>query len=146
MTLIRTETQAALNDLFMALTRSEDDYRAAAEQLEDQAAADFLCAIASKRQSLAQRVERAIRAEGGLPSEPDPDLKAGEQLLQMLGPLMADDKTREVFQQRLDADRELLDYMECEDLSALEGSHGELKSECRHHLEESLTWLEKRLQ
>ncbi|GAB2876145.1 hypothetical protein ACCI51_13795 [Microbulbifer echini] len=146
MTLIRTESQAALNDLFVAFARSEDDYRAAAEQLEEKAAADFLCAIASQRHALARRVEQAIRAEGGLPSEPDPDLKAGEQFLQKLGPLLAEDKTREVYQQRLDADRALLDYMGYEVLGALEKAHSGLKEECRSHLEKSLSWLEKRLQ
>ncbi|WP_444909274.1 hypothetical protein [Microbulbifer sp. TRSA005] len=145
MTLIRTEIQAALNDLFMLISRSEEDYRAAAGQLEEKSAANFLNTITKRRQVLADKLERAIRAEDSLPSEPDRDLKAGEQLLQSFAPLLAEDKTKEIFKKRQDADRELLARLNDDELSALDKSHKALKEACRTQLEETLAELAQRL-
>ncbi|WP_445357397.1 hypothetical protein ACJJIC_16110 [Microbulbifer sp. ANSA002] len=145
MTLIRTDIQAALNDLFMLISRSEEDYRAAAGQLEEKSAANFLNTITKRRQVLADKLERAIRAEDSLPSEPDRDLKAGEQLLQSFAPLLAEDKTKEIFKKRQDADRELLARLNDDELSALDKSHKALKEVCRTQLEETLVELAQRL-
>ncbi|WP_444886537.1 hypothetical protein [Microbulbifer sp. JMSA008] len=145
MTLIRTDIQAALNDLFMLISRSEEDYRAAAGQLEEKSAANFLNTITKRRQVLADELERAIRAEDSLPSEPDRDLKAGEQLLQSFAPLLAEDKTKEIFKKRQDADRELLARLNEDELSALDKSHKALKEACRTQLEETLVELAQRL-
>ncbi|WP_444884456.1 hypothetical protein [Microbulbifer sp. PSTR4-B] len=145
MTLIRTDIQAALNDLFMLISRSEEDYRAAAGQLEEKSAANFLNTITKRRQVLADKLERAIRAEDSLPSEPDRDLKAGEQLLQSFAPLLAEDKTKEIFKKRQDADRELLARLNDDELSALDKSHKALKEVCRTQLEETLAELAQRL-
>ncbi|WP_444889986.1 hypothetical protein [Microbulbifer sp. DLAB2-AA] len=111
----------------MLISRSEEDYRAAAGQLEEKSAANFLNTITKRRQVLADELERAIRAEDSLPSEPDRDLKAGEQLLQSFAPRLAEDKTKEIFKKRQDADRGLLARLNDDELSALDKSHKALK-------------------
>ncbi|SDZ78200.1 hypothetical protein [Microbulbifer marinus] len=131
MALIRSESQAALNDLHVALKHSADNYRDAAEFLDDEPASEFFRKVAAERDSLAAEVEQAIRAENDLPSEPDRDLEAGEQLLHRLESLFAPDQTGEVIEQRRQDDLDLLAQIDGEELKALEQDYGELKASCR---------------
>lgn len=144
MTLLRNDVQLALNDLHKALRYSVDQYRDAAEFLDDTEASTLCDKLAKEREALASEVAAEIRSRGELPAAPDSDREAGEQLLQRLETLFSSDQTREVVERRRGAEREFMQMFEGEELAAMEADCGELKTRCRESVAralESLTTL-----
>ena len=141
MTLLRNDVQLALNDLHRALRYSVDQYRDAAEFLDDSEASAFCDKLAKEREALASEVAAEIRSRGDLPAAPDSDREAGEQLLQRLETLFSADQTREVLERRRDAEREFMQMFEEEELAAMEADCGALKTRCRESVEQALASL-----
>lgn len=107
MNMMRTELQTALNDLYVLVQESVDQYRDVAAFIEDEAAASLLAAIADKRSVIGDALERAIRETGDLPSSPDPDRETGMQLVQRLRALFSADQTEDILMQRLEGETDL---------------------------------------
>lgn len=141
MTLIRDERETALNDLHMAFRHSADNYRDAAEFLDDPDASHRCEAIARERDALADSAADEIRALGELPSVPDRDRETGEQLLQRLGAMFSPDETSRVLEQRRDADRELLGWLRGDELTPLQKDYSELLKRCEGQVEQALAGL-----
>ena len=146
MTLLRNDVQLALNDLHKALKYSVDQYRDAAEFLDDTDASALCDKLAKEREALAGEVAAEIRSRGDLPAAPDSDREAGEQLLQRLETLFSSDQTREVMERRRDAEREFMQMFEGEELAAMEADGGALKTRCRESVEHALAGLARFLE
>ncbi|MFI2810209.1 MULTISPECIES: hypothetical protein [Microbulbifer] len=138
MALIRDDVQVALHDLHVALKHSADSYSHAADFLNDAGASNRCRSIASERDKLAALVAAAVREAGDLPAVPDSEREVGEQLLQRLESLFSADQAREVMAQRREADRELLTWLEGEDLSPLEKGYSDLLLRCRASVSDTL--------
>lgn len=145
MSIIRNDTQVALNDLHVALKRSADHYRDAAEFLQDGEVSAFCKRAATERDQLADAVGKAIREHGELPSVPDRDRETGEQLLERLESLFSADQTREVLQKRLEHERQLLATLDEPQMAALDKQYADLKSRCRDSIGEAIQALEQRI-
>lgn len=107
MNMMRTDLQAALNDLYVLVQESVDHYQDVAEFIEDDAAASLLKDIAEKRSVIGDQLEGAIRETGDLPSSPDADREAGYQLVQRLKALFSADQTQDILVERLEAETDL---------------------------------------
>ncbi|SDK25090.1 hypothetical protein [Microbulbifer yueqingensis] len=141
MALIRDDRETALNDLHMAFRHSADNYRDAAEFLDDPEASERCLAIARGRDELAERVAEEIRALGELPSVPDRDRETGEQLLQRLEAMFSPDETTRVLLQRRDAEHELLTLLRGDELAPLRENYRELFKRCEDDVEQTLAGL-----
>ncbi|WP_237064674.1 hypothetical protein [Microbulbifer guangxiensis] len=145
MSIIRNDTQVALNDLHVALKHSADHYREAGEFLQDGEVSAFCEQAAADRDQLAGLVEQVIRESGQLPSVPDQDRETGEQLLERLESLFSADETREVLQNRLDIEQQLLATLDEPEMAALDKQHAELKARCRNSVTEAIRSLKQRI-
>lgn len=106
MTIVRNNQQLALNDLFVAGTKTADHYRDAADFLGSLPPSQVLRGIASERDKLVQRLEQAVRASEDLPSVPDEDRESVEKLFHRVHASLSDDQIKDILQQRLDAEEE----------------------------------------
>lgn len=131
MTLMRSDRQVALRDLHLAMQESADLYQCTAAFLQDSAASEICNTLANERLRLAEQLEQEIRAEGELPSEPDRDKEAIEELQQRLETLFAEDQVAGVMGHRLEAEKGLQAFLRNEDLSVLEEEPSSLLTECR---------------
>ncbi|QKX18050.1 hypothetical protein [Microbulbifer sp. YPW1] len=131
MTLMRSDRQVALRDLHLAMQESADLYQCTAEFLQDSAASKICNTLANERLRLAEQLEQEIRAEGELPSEPDRDKEAIEELQQRLETLFTEDQVAGVMGHRLEAERGMQAFLHNEDLSVLEEESSSLLAECR---------------
>lgn len=107
MGILRSEQQVALQGLYRLLQESADHYRDAAQFVDDAKAADLFTSIADGRDSLAEKVAQAIRDTGDLPAAPDADKETGEQLLHRLHAWFTADQTRDILEQRVQAEEDL---------------------------------------
>lgn len=107
MGILRSEQQVALQQLYRLVQESIDHYQDSAEFVEDSNAAQLFTRIASEREPLAEQLAQAIRDTGDLPAAPDADKETGEQLLHRLRAWFTADQTRDVVEQRLQAEAEL---------------------------------------
>ena len=131
MSILRNDTQVALNDLHRALQESADHYQYAADFLEGSAASDVCAKLVRERRGLAARVADAIRESGELPGEADRDLEAAEQIRQRFEALVEGDEVSAVVTHRLDAEGEFLAFLERDVRPLLGDTHSELLSESR---------------
>ncbi|KUJ84950.1 hypothetical protein AWR36_004800 [Microbulbifer flavimaris] len=145
MSIIRNDTQVALNDLHVALQRSSDHYLDAAKFLQDEQASEFCRQVAAEREQLINAVEQAVRESGELPSAPDRDREAGEELLERLEGLFSADQTREVLQKRLDTERELRALLAKPDMAVLDEHYADLKQRCRKSVDDVIRALGERI-
>ncbi|HDZ07960.1 DUF2383 domain-containing protein [Pseudohongiella sp.] len=107
MSILRSEQQLALQQLYRLVQESIDHYRDSAEFVEDSNTAQLFTRIASEREPLAEQLAQVIRDTGDLPAAPDADKEAGEQMLHRLRAWFTADQTRDVVKQRLQAEAEL---------------------------------------
>ena len=142
MTILRSKREAALNDLHVSLKQSADHFRDAAEFLQDDAASALCRTLAGERDELANDVAATIRADGELPSAPDPDLETGEQLLNRLQGLFSADQTREILQQRCEAERELLAFLRGDESASLRNEDEPLLQRCCRSVESAIARLQ----
>jgi primase-polymerase (primpol)-like protein len=107
MGILRSAQQVALQGLYRLAQESVDHYRDSAEFVEDTTLTQLFTRIADQRESLANSVAQAIRDTDDLPAAPDADRETGEQLIHRLHAWFTADQTRDVLQQRLQAEEEL---------------------------------------
>lgn len=141
MNMMRTDLQAALNDLYVLTRESIDHYQDVAEFIEDEAAATLLKDIAEKRSVIGDELEEAIRETGDLPSSPDADRESGFQLVQRLKALFSADQTQDILVERLEAETALA--VRLKDLRGAEP--GELCQTLLGRLEQNVAMAEQRL-
>lgn len=79
--LLRSEAEAALDDLAEACEAAADHYRAAAQASDDERLAAFFREMEERRSTWGERLREQIRLMGNLPSEPDADREAMDRLL-----------------------------------------------------------------
>lgn len=142
MSLMRSDRQVALNDLHLAMQESADLYEYTAGFLQEPAAAELCKALAGDRARLAKLLEQAIRAEGELPSEPDPDKEAAEQLQQRLETLFAEDQVSGVISHRLEAERALKTFVQRDEFEVLEEKSSSLLEDCRQAVDTAVAKLD----
>ena len=134
MSILRSDTQVALNDLHRSLQESADHYRYAADTLQDAAASGACKKIAEERRALAGQAADAIRETGELPGEPDPDREAAEQIRERLEAMIGDDEVSAVVAHRLQGEEELLRILEREVSPVLGDNHSALLVQCRESI------------
>lgn len=126
MNLIRNDRQVALNDLLVAVQESADHYQDAANFLEDEPTCVYLQQFAKQRLILTSHLEDAVRAEGDLPSAPDPDRETGSMLLEHLGANLSADEAATVIEHRLQKEEELAELIENAREIGIDDNHAEL--------------------
>lgn len=111
MTLFRNDRQLALNDLLVATSELADYYLDATKFLEEESICAKLQEFAKRHQVLIPSLEQAIRAEGDLPSAPDPDREAGAIVLEHIGANLSADEALKVIEHRLSDEEALSDLI-----------------------------------
>ena len=107
MSILRSELQVALQELYRMARESVDHYQDAAEFVDDKTVTRLFTRIAGERDELARQLASAIRDTDDLPAAPDADREAGEQLIHRLHAWFTADQTQDVLAQRLKAEQEL---------------------------------------
>lgn len=130
MSILRNDTQVALNNLHVALMKSADHYRSAAEFLSDQPVSQLFESLANERDRLAKEAEEAIRESHDLPTIPDADRETVEQLVQRLKASFAADEVSDVLAQRLKFEAQLEQELNATDMVELDKSHPKLRGKC----------------
>lgn len=111
MSIMRSEYQVVLQDLHSRARESVDHYRDSARFVEEEGAARLFRGIADEREAFASRVADVIREAGDLPAAPDADRETGEQLIHRLHAWFSSDQTKDVIEQRLEAEAELANWL-----------------------------------
>ncbi|MGQ9424459.1 hypothetical protein ACXYTJ_00745 [Gilvimarinus sp. F26214L] len=111
MSIIRSEQEAALNDLLVSSEKSVDHYQDAAEYLRGHKPSGILRAIAGERQTLVEDLQDAVRATGDLPSAPDEDRESVEKLLHRVHASLSEDEIQDLVRQRMEGEGELLERL-----------------------------------
>lgn len=119
--MLRDERQAALDEVIVACKTLADHYEEAAGLAEHSALADLFRELAGGRGRQAGELEAHLRRLGELPREPDADRETVESLLSRARSALAEDRDRELIEEREAAERELLGRIDgalAEDFSA----------------------------
>lgn len=111
MSLIRSDLQIALNDLYTLAQASAEQYQNMADFIDDQAIGHLLLTIADRRLALAEDLEAAIRQTDDLPTAPDSDRETSLQLMHRLQAFLSADQSQDILKQRLVAEQELLEQL-----------------------------------
>lgn len=143
MNLLRTDKEVALNDLLVASRESADHYQDAIEYLEEEHITEALRQIRQQRLTFIERIEHAIRALGDLPSMPDPDRETGEMLLHHVAAALSSDTATEILEQRVKAERHLLELLDACRTAGLEEAHGTLLAEMEQDVHAVIAQLER---
>jgi hypothetical protein len=142
MSFIRTDQQAALNDLLVAIRETNDHYRDAVELVNQEAVGNELLGIARYRETFITRLEQAVRESGDLPAVPDPDREAGAMLIHHVTALLKDDVVTDVLEQRLEGEKNLANLIAEGQAVSLEKSHHELLDEISQHIARTIEQLQ----
>ncbi len=142
MNLLRTDKEVALNDLLVASRESIDHYQDAVEYLDDDHVTPVLRMIMQERLGFIERIEQAIRALGDLPSVPDPDRETGEMLLHHITAALSSDTATQILEQRLKAERHLLELVQVCRAAGLDDEHGPLLRELEQQIHTAIEGLD----
>ena len=141
MSLLRTDKEVALNDLLVASRETIDHYQDAVEYLDDDHVTPVLRMLMQERQGFTERIEQAIRALGDLPSVPDPDRETGEMLLHHVTAALSSDTATQILEQRLKAERRLLELVQACRAVGLDDEHGQLLREMEQQIHTAIEGL-----
>jgi hypothetical protein len=141
MSILRTDGQAALNDLLKAARETIDHYRDATE-LVDEKVASLFRDISRERRGFIVRLEEAVRASGSLPRVPDPDKEAGEMLLHHVAAMIKSDYAPDVFAQRIDGENNLAEQISEAKNTTIEPPTSSLLEDFAHHIAETIAQLQ----
>ena len=142
MNLLRTDKEVALNDLLVASRETVDHCQDAVEYLDDAHITPVLRMIMQERQGFIERVEQAIRALGDLPSVPDPDRETGEMLLHHVTAALSSDTATQILEQRIKAERHVLELVQACHVAGLDDAHGKLLREMEQQIHTAIERLE----
>ena len=142
MNLLRTDKEVALNDLLVASRESIDHYQDAVEYLDYDHVTPVLRMIMQERLGFIERIEQAIRALGDLPSVPDPDRETGEMLLHHITAALSSDTATQILEQRLKAERHLLELVQVCRAAGLDDEHGPLLRELEQQIHTAIEGLD----
>ena len=142
MNLLRTDKEVALNDLLVASRETIDHYQDAVEYLNDDHITPVLRMIMQERQGFIQRIEQAIRALGDLPSVPDPDRETGEMLLHHVTAALSSDTATQILEQRIKAERHVLELVQACHAAGLDDAHGQLLVEMEQQIHSAIERLD----
>ncbi len=106
-----SDLEVSFNELLVACRESVDHFRDATRILAAEKIAQELTQIADAREKFIPLLEQRIRELGDLPAMPDPDKKDSEMLLHHIGAAVSDDYTNALLQQRIDAEKKILDLI-----------------------------------
>lgn len=105
--MLRNESEAAVNDLVVAMKDVADGHEEAAALLGDDPAAALLRRrVAGLRAAIAE-LEELIRRRGDLPREPDADAEAARHLMSRLRASLAADERAALLDERAAAEERL---------------------------------------
>ena len=142
MTFIRTDQQAALNNLLVAVRETNDHYRDSAEIIHEENIKKTLRNIARQREPFLTRLEEAVRAVGDLPAVPDPDREAGAMLLHHVTALIKDDYIDDVVTQRLEGEKNLSAIVAEGQKTSLSAPHQNLLNDISHNIRRAIEQLQ----
>lgn len=111
--LLRDEKQMALNDIESRCMEAADHYDAAARRVHDDELRQLFAELAASRRRQARELAPHIRALGDLPKAPDADQEDMRELLYTIIPLLSGDQRASLINEREQADRELLQSVDC---------------------------------
>lgn len=106
-----SDLEVALNELLVACRESVDHFRDATRIIAAEKMAADLKHIADAREYFIPKLENKIRALGDLPAMPDPDKEDGEMLIHHIGAAVSDDYTATLLQQRIEAEKNILELI-----------------------------------
>ena len=106
-----SDLEVALNELLVACRETVDHYRDGKELISDKNIANQFKQLASEREPFIALLEQKIRDFGDLPSVPDPDKEDGEMLVHHLGAAVSEDYDEKLLQQRIDAEKNILEII-----------------------------------
>ncbi len=106
--MLRDERQAALDEVIVACKALADHYEEAARLAEGRGLAGLFTELAERRGRQAGELEAHLRRLGELPREPDADRETLETLLSRARSALAEDRARELLEEREAGERELL--------------------------------------
>jgi len=106
--LLRSELQAALQDLEVACLEVADGHDAAAGILADDPLAATLRELAGARRAAAERLGEFIRQQGDLPAEPDADLETARELATRVKAALSPDQHHTLAAERAAAEGHLV--------------------------------------
>ncbi|WP_299593228.1 hypothetical protein [uncultured Microbulbifer sp.] len=134
MSLLRTDTQAALQALHKVIRESAAHYRFVVEHCARGEGAKRCDELAEERDQLAGQLAEAIRKTGDLPAEPDRDLEAARQLqdelVSQLSGLFDENGAAAMIEHCQQMERQLQTVVQ-EDAAVLSGSdHESLRGAC----------------
>jgi len=104
--------EVTLNELLVASRESVDHFRDGVNLVTDEKIAREFKHLASEREPFILLLEQKIRDLGDLPTVPDPDKEDSEMLLHHIGAAVSEDYTDKLIQQRVDAEKKLLDIIQ----------------------------------
>lgn len=106
-----SDLEVSLNELLIACRKSVDHFRDAAQLIAEEKISNDLKQLANEREPFLSAIERKIRELGDLPSMPDPDREDSEMLLHHLGAAISTDYTNKLLQQRIDAEKHIIELI-----------------------------------
>ncbi len=142
MSLLRGEREVALNDLQNASEETIDHYRDAVNLLGESDAGDQLLQIAEEREAIAAKLEHAIRALGDLPQAPDTDKESVQKLIHRVRAALSPDAVKEVLEQRLAAERKLIELAAQTRRTDLDETEAGVVGELAVHAEQAIACLQ----
>ncbi|MDR7089000.1 MULTISPECIES: DUF2383 domain-containing protein [Cellvibrio] len=138
-----SDTEVALNELFVACRESIDHYHDAAELVGQSEIAKHFLDIANSRKLFLNRLASAIRELGDLPSVPDPDKEAGEMMLHHLSAALSSDYTNEALAQRIKTEEHILALVNAARKTEPNQSCTGLLNDLTSHIEDAINTLTK---
>ena len=142
MSILRSELQVALQELYRLAQESVDHYKDTAQFVDDEAATRLFIRIADEREAFARQLASAIRDTDDLPAAPDADREAGEQLVHRLHALFTADQTQDVLEQRLKAELELAQQLDSNRSAAPEDVYQRLHDTFTRHVDDTIALLD----
>lgn len=90
--MLRTEQQAALDDVIVMCLYAADRYQSAAQRASDRRLSEFFVTLAQERKQFAQRLTHVLVSIGSMPSQPDPDKETLDEVIARIKMTFAGDE------------------------------------------------------
>ena len=111
MSWLKSDEEVFINDVLIALRKSEDYYLQASLNVNDASARELLSGIARMRKFIAEAIESYLENKGRLPVTPDQDAEWGGLVISNLLAKVSASEDKCILQQRIRAEQSLLDLV-----------------------------------